>query len=127
MYQGHAICIKHNSPLKPSSVSVVLTFNISARCFIPASPIGLPNRTTKTVKRIQKTAKKPKHETKRRTTTAIHLRPRPSTFIVVFTFHVSAICIAPSDPMLLPIYFQKKKTNLGKKNRKRGQRTIHSQ
>ena len=54
---------EHNSPPNSRWVSVVFTFNISAICFTPASPIALPNRTTKGVQCITKsTPEKTKHQ-----------------------------------------------------------------
>ena len=41
---------KQNSPLKSREFNVVFTFNIWTRCFTPASPIALANRTVKGVK-----------------------------------------------------------------------------
>ena len=51
----------------------------------------------------------------RRPSTAIHIRPRESTVNVVFTFNAFAICVAPSVPMLLSVYFRVKQANLVKK------------
>ena len=44
------IQINHNSPDKTSLVNVVFTFNISAKCFTPASPMALATRTANGVK-----------------------------------------------------------------------------
>jgi len=47
--------------------------------------------------------------------TASHLHPSKSTVNVVFTFNASAICAAPSPPMLLPVCFRGggRKVNFG--------------
>ena len=48
---SHSACKWHgwtknkSIPLKSREVSVVFTFNMSVKCFTPASPIALPNRT----------------------------------------------------------------------------------
>ena len=51
IYQRHRQ--SHNLPHKLRKASVVLTFNMSARCLTPASPIALANRSTKRVKCLQ--------------------------------------------------------------------------
>ena len=117
MYQGHELenwtknTIKYNSLSTASFVSVAFTFNISARCFTPASPIALSTHDTKTVRNVwtKKSDLHPNMQNKLGPSTAIHSPPRWSTVNVVFTFRAAEICTAPLSPILFPIYQESKR------------------